>query len=645
MPDQPAATLPDADMYRRLVDSVVDYAVFMLTPTGEVASWNEGARRLKGYSTEEVLGRHFSLFYPSEAVERGWPEEELRRAVQDGRLEDEGWRVRKDGSRFWANVVIAPILGNDGQVVGFSKVTRDLTERRRHEQQLQDSERNLRLLIDSVQDYAIFRLDPRGHVVSWNRGAERINGYQAIDILGRHFSVFYPPEAVAAGWPQEELRRAAEAGRFEDEGWRVRKDGSQLWANVIITALRDPEGRLVGYAKVTRDLTERRRQDQLLKESEENLRLVVEGVRDHAMFLLDDDGRVASWNLGAERVLGFPVRSIVGRPLAMLYTVEDRAAGRPEAELTSARDTGFYEADGWRMRNDGSRFRAHSALTAVHDHQGGLRGFVAIVHDLSERQRMQELEDEGQRMHRFIALLSHELRNPLAPITNAVRILERSQEPRDIAWCAHLIGRQAAHLTRLVDDLLDVSRITSGKIQIHLAPLELGTLLRLAFEAARAAPDAEGHEMTLRLPQESVFVSGDATRLTQVVANLLTNALRYTPAPGRIDVVLERLGHIATLQVADTGIGMSETLMERAFDPFVQGDAPMDRRNAGLGIGLTLVKHVVLRHGGTVAVASPGPGRGTRFTVSLPLLQPGPMGQEATDERAQVMAGSPASPR
>jgi hypothetical protein len=643
MPQHSAAPPPpDAEMYRRLVDSVVDYALFMLTPTGEIASWNEGAQRLKGYSADEVLGRHFSLFYPPDAIERGWPAEELRRAVADGRLEDEGWRVRKDGSRFWADVVIAPIHGSDGELLGFSKVTRDLSERRRQEQALQDSERSLRLLIDSVQDYAIFRLDPQGHVASWNGGAQRINGYKARDILGKHFSIFYPPEAVAAGWPQEELRRAAEAGRFEDEGWRVRKDGSRLWANVLITALRDEHGTLVGYAKVTRDLTERRRQEELLKESEENLRLVVEGVRDHAMFLLDASGRVASWNLGAERVLGFRVRHVVGRPVAMLYTVEDRAAGRPEAELASARDTGFYEIDGWRARADGSRFWAHTAYTAVHDHRGGLRGLVAIVRDLSERKRMRELEDEGQRMHRFIALLSHELRNPLAPITNAVRILERSQEPRDIAWCAHLIGRQAAHLTRLVDDLLDVSRITTGKIQIHLAPLELGTLLRLAFEAARAAADAEGHEMALRLPSESVFVNGDATRLTQVVANLLTNALRYTPVPGRIDVALERLGHVATLQVADNGIGMSETLMARAFDPFVQGDAPLERRNAGLGIGLTLVKHVVEHHGGTVAVASAGPGRGTRFTVSLPLLQPAPDAPVAAEE---LRASSPASPR
>jgi PAS domain S-box-containing protein len=223
MPEkQPVPPQPDAETYRRLVDSVVDYAVFMLTPEGNVATWNEGARRLKGYSAEEVLGRHFSMFYPPDTVDRAWPQEELRRAREAGRLEVEGWRMRKDGSRFWANVLIAPIHGGGGELLGFSKVTRDLTERRRQEQALHESERHLRLLIDSVQDYAIFRLDTEGRVVSWNRGAKRIKGYEAREVLGKHFSVFYPPEAVASGWPQEELRRASDAGRFEDEGWRVR---------------------------------------------------------------------------------------------------------------------------------------------------------------------------------------------------------------------------------------------------------------------------------------------------------------------------------------------------------------------------------------------------------------------------------------
>jgi PAS domain S-box-containing protein len=628
------------ELFRRLVDSVKDYAIFMLTPEGTIASWNAGAQRLKGYTGAEAIGRHFSMFYPAEAIAAGWPQEELRRARLLGRLEDEGWRIRQDGSRFWANVVISPVWGAEGKLIGFSKVTRDLTERRLHETRLRESERNQRLLIEGVQDYAIFRLDPHGVITSWNQGAQRIEGYAADEAIGRHFSIFYLPDAVASGWPREELERAAAAGRFEDEGWRVRKDGTLLWANVVITAIRDELGQLLGFSKVVRDLSDRRRQEQRLKESEENLRLLVEGVRDHAMFLLGADGSVASWNQGARRMFGFEDGDIVGRPLAVLYDEAGRAAGQPQAELASARHAGFFEADGWRRRADGSNVWVHSAFTALPDAQGQARGYVHIMRDLSERMRMRELEDEGARIHQFIAMLSHELRNPLAPISNAVRILKRKSDSPEVNRCADMIGRQAEHLTRLVEDLLDVSRITSGKIRIQPGALELNTLVQLATESARADIEEAGLVLDLQLAPQSIFISGDATRLTQVLANLLSNAAKYTPRGGTITVSLQRDHAIATLEVTDTGIGMSDALMARAFDPFVQGSRELARSGGGLGIGLTLVRRIVELHGGQVAVASAGIGRGTRFTVTLPLAvaQPAAAPQPPT-------AAAPAPPR
>jgi PAS domain S-box-containing protein len=607
------------DLFRRLVDSVKDYAIFMLTPEGTIATWNAGAQRLKGYTAADAIGRHFSMFYPAEAIAAGWPQEELRRARQHGRLEDEGWRIRKDGTRFWANVVITPVWGGDDRLIGFSKVTRDLTERRQHEMRLRESERNQRQLIEGVQDYAIFRLDPHGVITSWNLGAQRIEGYSAEEAIGCHFSMFYPQDAAARGWPQEELLRAEALGRFEDEGWRVRKDGTQLWANVIITAIRDERGKLLGFTKVVRDLSERRRQEQRLKESEENLRLVVEGVRDHAMFLLGADGSIASWNLGAERLLGWAAAEIVGRPIADLYPDADRAAGQPQAELASARHAGFFEADGWRLKSDGSRLWVHSAFTTLVDARGHARGYVHILRDLSERLRMRELEDEGMRIQRFIAMLSHELRNPLAPIANAVRILKKKSESPEVNRCADMIGRQTEHLTRLVEDLLDVSRITTGKIRIEPESLELNTLVKLATEAARDDIEAAGQAFAVELAPQSIFVEGDATRLTQVLANLLSNAAKYTPRGGTICVALRRDHAVATLEVTDTGAGMSDALMERAFDPFVQGNRELDRLGGGLGIGLTLVKRIVELHGGSVAIASAGREKGTRFTVTLPL--------------------------
>ena len=249
------------DRFRLLVESILDYGIFMLGVDGRIASWNAGAARMNGYTAPQILGKHFSIFYPPHEATSGKCEMELATAAERGRFEEEGWRVRRDGSRFWANVVITAVRDADGRLLGFGKVTRDLTERRRAEQQLRRSEERLRLLIASVKDYAIFILDPAGHVASWNPGAERLKGYAANEIIGQHFSRFYPPEDVRAGKCEMELAGAREVGRFEDEGWRIRKDGSRFWANVVITTIRDDRGALVGFAKVTRDLSERKRHD------------------------------------------------------------------------------------------------------------------------------------------------------------------------------------------------------------------------------------------------------------------------------------------------------------------------------------------------------------------------------------------------
>jgi PAS domain S-box-containing protein len=221
-------------------------------------SWNAGAERIKGYRENEILGKHFSVFYPPEDIAADKPGRELTQAIAEGRLEDEGWRIRKDGTRFWANVVITALYDDNGELRGFGKVTRDMTERRADQEELQRSEERFRLLVLNVVDYGIFMLDPTGHIASWNAGAERIKGYRENEILGKHFSVFYPPEDIAADKPGRELTQAIAEGRIEDEGWRIRKDGTRFWANVVITALYDDNGELRGFGKVTRDMTERR---------------------------------------------------------------------------------------------------------------------------------------------------------------------------------------------------------------------------------------------------------------------------------------------------------------------------------------------------------------------------------------------------
>ena len=244
-------------LHRLLIDRVTDYAIFALDPDGYIRSWNAGAQRLKGYAADEIIGKHLSVFYTAEDRASDKPGRNLRAAIATGRVEDEGWRVRKDGTLFWANVLITAVRSDSGELLGFAKVTRDLTERRRAEQQLRESEERLRLMVASVKDYAIFMLDPTGRVATWNSGAERINGYTADQIIGKHFSVFYPADE-AASKPGHELAIALSVGRYEEEGWRVRRDGSRFMANIVITPVRREDGVLAGFAKVTRDLTERR---------------------------------------------------------------------------------------------------------------------------------------------------------------------------------------------------------------------------------------------------------------------------------------------------------------------------------------------------------------------------------------------------
>ena len=253
-----AAGQLDGDSVRLLVESTVDYAIFMLDPAGLVATWNKGAERITGYQAEEIVGQHVSIFRTSGGNARRESAHNLDVAAAEGRVEEEGWRVRKDGTEFWANVITTALRDGRGHLVGFGQVCRDLTDRRRAEQQLRESEERFRMVVESTIDYAIFMLDPSGHVASWNAGAERIKGYAPHEIIGKHFSTFYERGAVDRGWPDYELKEAARVGRFEDEGWRLRKDGTRFWANVVITALRGNDGTLRGFAKVTRDLTQRK---------------------------------------------------------------------------------------------------------------------------------------------------------------------------------------------------------------------------------------------------------------------------------------------------------------------------------------------------------------------------------------------------
>ena len=349
-----------------------------------------------------------------------------------------------------------------------------------------------RLLVENVRDYGIFLLDPQGIVTTWNVGAQNIKGYTKDEIVGRHFSVFYTPDAIARHWPQQELKLAVEHGRFEDEGWRLRKGKVAFWANVVITPIFDGERRLRGFAKITRDLTARR--------------------------------------------------------------------------------------------------------------------------------KVEELQRGERHTNEFLAMLAHELRNPLSPIQSALDVAKLKPDDLDTAkWAQDIIARQTRQLSRLVDDLLDVSRVTRSKISLKRELLDLRDSVDGVIQSLRPAIDARRLSVAVALPEEPVIVNVDPTRMAQVLSNILGNAIKYTPAGGNISVRASASDGLASLAIADDGIGMAADLVPRVFDLFVQGDRALDRREGGLGVGLTIAKRLIDLQGGTLTAASDGPGTGSSFTIGLPL--------------------------
>ena len=593
-----------------------DCGVMALDLHGNVRFWSEGCTGLFGYTAEEMLGEPLTRLLSTEALAAQDEPEHGPRSTPGKRCSEEGWRLRKDGKLFWACITVIPIGGPDGGVTGFINIIRDHTDRHTRQEQLRSSEERSRRLIEDVRDYAILTLDPRGYVTSWNAGARFIKGYEDHEIIGSHFSRFYPPDAIERGWPEHELRVAAMEGRFEDEGWRLRKDGTRFWANVVITALRDAGGTLLGFSKITRDLSERRRHEELQRRSEERFRLLVEGVREYALFMIDPRGFVSSWNAGAERIHGWSSEEIADKHVSHLYRSEEITADRPWYELRQARESGRLMVEGWRVRKDGSSFLAKVALTPLVDSNGDLYGYAHLTQDLTQERHTEALENVAERINEFLGILAHELRNPLAPIRNAVTLMARKGlGDTTLESMRKTIERQSVQLERIINELLDVSRVARGELTIERKPVNLADAIQHAVEAARPLIEAREHRFHLTLPDEQPTVSGDQLRLNQAILNLLNNAAKYTPARGEIWLELAIESDSALIRVRDTGIGIRPEMQYRIFDLFAQDRETLPLANGGLGVGLALVRRHARRARGR-AQRGPRPRERVRHSTA-----------------------------
>jgi two-component system CheB/CheR fusion protein len=476
-------------------------------------------------------------------------------------------------------------------------------------------------------------------ILSWNAGAAHVFGYDAADTIGRPLGML----DRAGDSDREVIAAALREGRAVQnlERVRQRKDGSEVHVALSISPIKDSLGQVIGGTAIARDVSEQKHAAEALRSSEERLRLMVESATDYAIFSTDLERRITIWNSGAERLLGYSEAEAMGCKADMIFTPGDRAAGAPEHESQTALAQGRASDDRFHMRKDGSLFWASGAMMLMRDATGETVGLVKILRDqtavregqqalehsqaelvqalqANEKARAALQEADGAK-DRFLAVLSHELRNPLASIDSAASLLLTAQVgPADREAAARVVRRQAQAMKSLMNDLLDVSRLTFGRFELHRQPVLLAPIVDAALETTRPLLEAAGHTLKIDLPPYPVQLDADPLRLNQALSNLLTNAIKYTPPGGRIRLQVKLEGSHVLLSVIDNGVGMKAQDIGRVFEMFAQADTVGDRANAGLGIGLALVRSIVELHGGTVEASSPGPGRGSELRVRLP---------------------------
>jgi PAS domain S-box-containing protein len=488
----------------------------------------------------------------------------------------------------------------------------------------------LTYVVEKVRNYAVFMLDENGIIVSWNSAAAAIKGHTAEQAIGQHLRILYTEVDRVAGRPEHNLAAAESTGTYQEQAWRLKRDGTYFWALIELTAIRADDGALIGFCKVTRDLSELKQVQEALASQRERACSALDALHD-GVISVERDGMVSYLNPIAEKLTGWASVEAEGNPVGAVFHCDpDHNAAGQDAKAAHIGDLGQEKADGLGraveiLRTRDGESHVVEATTCPIRAGADTIGDLIVFRDIEARLAVeQQRRNADRRKDDFLATLAHELRNPLAPVTAAAALLAGGKLDRNgIYKASQVIMRQVHHMSELVDDILDVSRVTRGLVEIEELPQDLKAALSQAVEQIRPLIECKHHALKLALPREAAHVLGDHKRLVQVFANLLGNAARYTPKGGTIRVAMAVNAGFAIVHVMDNGIGIAPELQRRVFGLFEQAERSSDRVQGGLGIGLALVHDLIGRHGGTVTCTSDGVGHGSCFTVRLPLLEAG----------------------
>jgi PAS domain S-box-containing protein len=617
----------DQKISHLLIESVKDYGIFMMDTKGIVVSWHRGAERVKGWKEHEVIGKYFGIFHTQKDQQNGLPERELQIALSEGKFEDEGLRVKSDGSTFWARVSLRPIFDNKGSHIGFAKVVQDIGPRREAELQNTRREAYLRAVFNQQFQFMAI-LSPEGTVLDINDLPLRAANISREQVVGRLF--WETPwwdglPDMKSSWPARLAAAAQATGPVFSED-RYRALDEVRVADASITAVKESDRRVQFFIVQATDITERKRVEEALLQSQKRLEKAI-SIETIGVLFFSLDGGISDANAAFQRMIGYNLEELRSLKWEVLTPAEFNEVTRQAAnDLATYGETSPYEKQ--LIRKDGSRFWGLFAPTRLsgNGHNSECAEFIVNIEDRKraeeEKLRLLRAAEEANRLKDdFLATASHELRTPLTSILGWSAML-RTQKFDGAMQLKGLetIERNARSQLKLIEDLLDVSRIITGKLRLDVQPCDPRLVTDAAIDSIQLAAESKGIRLEKVMENGVGLVSGDPARLQQVLWNLLSNSVKFTPKGGLIQVRLRRADSQVEISVKDTGIGISPDFLPFVFDRFRQQETGTTRAFGGLGLGLSIVRQIVEMHGGTVQVFSEGHGQGTTFVVKLPLL-------------------------